>query len=87
MRDGVLENPASCGFNPRTLQCSAADAPDCLTPAQVGYITRTTPTGLAPRGSPPGLTWHHNPATGVMQLVDRLEHAIPHSGGFSIWGR
>ena len=33
--DGVLENPRSCRFDPRVLQCSAGDAATCLTASQI----------------------------------------------------
>src|SRR5258706_15921438 len=35
VRDGVIENPARCGFDPKVLQCKHGDAPDCLTAPQV----------------------------------------------------
>jgi feruloyl esterase len=35
VKDGVLENPARCHFNPTALACKDADGPECLTPAQV----------------------------------------------------
>jgi feruloyl esterase len=35
LTDGVVENPASCQFDPKVLQCQAGDDPGCLTPAHV----------------------------------------------------
>ena len=35
VKDGVLENPASCRFDPKVLQCKDADGPSCLTSEQV----------------------------------------------------
>ena len=35
VKDGVIENPMQCKFDPQVLQCKGADAADCLTPAQV----------------------------------------------------
>jgi feruloyl esterase len=35
VRDGVLENPATCKFDPKVLECKGADGPECLTSAQV----------------------------------------------------
>jgi feruloyl esterase len=35
VKDGVIEDPTRCHFDPKVLQCKAADGPDCLTPAQV----------------------------------------------------
>ncbi|MEQ1908629.1 MAG: tannase/feruloyl esterase family alpha/beta hydrolase [Vicinamibacterales bacterium] len=34
-KDGLLENPVACRFDPGTLQCQAGDSPACLTSAQV----------------------------------------------------
>jgi feruloyl esterase len=35
VKDGVIENPLQCKFDPQVLQCKAADGADCLTPQQV----------------------------------------------------
>ena len=35
VKDRVLENPAACRFDPKVLACQGADAPGCLTSAQV----------------------------------------------------
>jgi feruloyl esterase len=35
VKDGILENPLACRFDPGVLQCNAADTVSCLTPAQV----------------------------------------------------
>jgi feruloyl esterase len=35
VKDGVIENPLQCKFDPQVVQCKAGDAADCLTPAQV----------------------------------------------------
>ncbi|HMD35894.1 MAG TPA: tannase/feruloyl esterase family alpha/beta hydrolase [Vicinamibacterales bacterium] len=35
VKDGLIENPARCAFDPGTIQCSGADAPGCLTAPQV----------------------------------------------------
>jgi feruloyl esterase len=35
VKDGVIENPAACHFDPKALQCSGEDQPTCLTPPQV----------------------------------------------------
>ena len=34
VKDGVLEDPTRCKFDPRVLTCKGADGPDCLTAAQ-----------------------------------------------------
>ena len=35
VKDGVLEDPAACRFDPQVLACSGADGPSCLTAEQV----------------------------------------------------
>ncbi len=35
VKDGVLENPKRCHFDPKVLQCKDAEGPNCLTSAQV----------------------------------------------------
>lgn len=35
VKDGVLENPRACRFDPKVLQCTGADGPSCLTSEQV----------------------------------------------------
>jgi feruloyl esterase len=34
-KDGLVENPMQCSFDPGTVQCKAGDEPSCLTAAQV----------------------------------------------------
>lgn len=35
VKDGVIENPSVCHFDPKVLVCKGADGPNCLTSAQV----------------------------------------------------
>jgi feruloyl esterase len=35
VKDGLLENPARCTFDPKEIQCTSGDGPDCLTAPQV----------------------------------------------------
>lgn len=35
VKDGVIDSPNRCVFDPKVLACSGADSPTCLTPAQV----------------------------------------------------
>src|SRR5579871_4460332 len=35
VKDGLIENPRACKFDPAVLTCKGADGPDCLTAAQV----------------------------------------------------
>jgi len=67
-QDGVIGNPAACGFEPESLQCQAGGASAaCLSPAQVQaaqriYAGPRTTKGVAwsSGGAPPGseFTWH-----------------------------
>lgn len=66
VRDGVLENPLTCSFDPATLACAANASADCLTPMQIASVRRlyegSRPAPGAPlngalaRGSERG--WH-----------------------------
>ncbi len=35
VKDGLIENPLSCRFDPKVLECKGTDTANCLTPAQV----------------------------------------------------
>ena len=35
VKDGVLENPTKCRFDPKVVECKNGDGPDCLTASQV----------------------------------------------------
>ncbi len=38
VKDGIVEDPPHCAFDPVVLTCRAGDAPNCLTPAQVAAV-------------------------------------------------
>jgi feruloyl esterase len=40
VKDGVLENPKQCKFDPAALQCNGEDRPTCLTSGQVDSVRR-----------------------------------------------
>jgi len=40
VKDGVLENPLQCNFDPADLQCDDGEAPSCLTAAEVGALRK-----------------------------------------------
>jgi feruloyl esterase len=40
IKDGVLNDPRRCHFDPAVLQCKSGDGPDCLTAAQVGAVKK-----------------------------------------------
>jgi feruloyl esterase len=49
VRDGVLNEPMKCGFDPGVLACKGGDAADCLTKAQVAAATRIYSPATNPR--------------------------------------
>lgn len=57
VRDGVLEDPRRCHFDPAALQCRAANATDCLSAVQVQAVRRLWdgPDAEAGAGYYPGL--------------------------------
>jgi feruloyl esterase len=60
LKDGVLEDPTLCTFDPQTIECPGADQPTCLTAKQVQTARKIYAgpgPGIAPgleRGSEPG---------------------------------
>ena len=40
VKDGVLEDPTRCKFDPKSIECKGAEGPDCLTGAQVESVRR-----------------------------------------------
>jgi pimeloyl-ACP methyl ester carboxylesterase len=58
VKDGVLENPRACTFDPKALVCKGSDSASCLTPAQADGVRRIYAGPSNPRtGAPifPGL--------------------------------
>ncbi len=49
VKDGVIENPETCKFDPVTIQCKGADSDDCLTPAQVATARKIYSGAINPR--------------------------------------
>jgi feruloyl esterase len=49
VKDGVLENPTRCKFDPKVVQCKGAEGPDCLTPAQVEAARKVYQGPINPR--------------------------------------
>jgi hypothetical protein len=83
--------------NGNLLKAMEGDASFAKAMKDLGVNLERTPTGLAPRQSPAGWTWHHAESLGEMQLVPRVQHTpgsawwdILHpggQGGYSIWGK
>ena len=38
VKDGLLEDPLLCDFDPKILECKGEDGPDCLTAAQITVV-------------------------------------------------
>jgi len=53
VKDGVLEDPARCKFDPSIILCKGADGPDCLTAAQVESARKIYSTPVNPRTHEP----------------------------------
>jgi feruloyl esterase len=49
VKDGLLENPAQCRFDPKVLQCAGQEGPACLTAAQVAAVGRIYGPAKNPR--------------------------------------
>jgi feruloyl esterase len=49
VKDGVIENPARCKFDPKVLECKAEDLNDCLTPPQVEAARKLYTAPVNPR--------------------------------------
>jgi feruloyl esterase len=49
VKDGILEDPRRCPFNPDVLQCKGEDAESCLTVPQVAALTRAYAQARNPR--------------------------------------
>lgn len=47
--DNLVDEPNKCHFEPRQLQCKGADAPDCLTEAQIFLLEQTYRGPVSPR--------------------------------------
>lgn len=83
--------------NEALLQAMEGDAQFAKSMEDLGISLDRTPTGLAPRQSPAGWTWHHAEGLGDMELVPRYQHTpgsdfweVLHpdgNGGYYIWGK
>jgi feruloyl esterase len=57
VRDGVIEDPTRCRFDPKVIECKDADGPECLTSAQVEVARKVYagPTSKSGQNLFPGL--------------------------------
>src|SRR6185295_9402770 len=80
VKDGVLENPRACKFDPAVLECKGADSPSCLTKPQVEtvrviYASPSNPrTGRAITGLEPGSELGWATWGGAQPLSQSSEH-------------
>jgi feruloyl esterase len=49
LKDGLIEDPMACKFEPKSLLCKEGDGPDCLTAAQVDSLSKLTSGAVNPR--------------------------------------
>jgi len=49
IKDGVIDDPTRCRFDPKTVQCSGGDGPACLTAAQVEAARKIYAAARNPR--------------------------------------
>jgi feruloyl esterase len=49
VKDGLLENPTRCRFDPKEIECRSGDGPDCLTMAQVDAVRKIYAGPVNPR--------------------------------------
>src|SRR3974390_296879 len=72
-RDGVIENPLSCQFDPAQLRCAGAETSQCLTDAQITTLRKIY--GGA-----------HNPRPGERILSGSEPGAEAEPGSWDLWG-
>jgi feruloyl esterase len=49
LKDGLIDDPSKCRFDPAVLRCSGADGPSCLTDAQVAAAKKIYSPAINPR--------------------------------------
>jgi len=72
IRDGLLNDPRKCKFDPVVIQCTGADTNDCLTSAQVAAVRKI-------------YTGPRNPRTGKLIFPGYEAGAEAAPGGWSAW--
>ena len=89
VKDGVLEDPRACAFDPAVLTCTGADTAECLTPPQVATLRKIyagpknprTGAQIAP-GFSPGT--EAVPGGWVPWIVPQLPPGAPQGGRGSV---
>jgi feruloyl esterase len=49
LKDGLIDDPTKCKFDPKVLLCKSADGPECLTAAQVEAAKKIYSPAINPR--------------------------------------
>jgi feruloyl esterase len=49
VKDGLIEDPTKCNFDPKTIECKGAEGADCLTTAQVETVRKSYLAATNPR--------------------------------------
>ncbi len=88
VKDGVLEDPTRCHFDPKALECKGEDGPACLTAAQVEAARKIYAPATNPRtgkeiypGLEPGSEMGWGPLAGPRPLpiaVDEFKYEVFH---------
>lgn len=81
VKDGVLEDPTRCNFDPKLLECKGADEPACLTAPQVEGARKMYAGAMNPRtnqqvypGMLPGSELGWDPINGLQPLAIAESH-------------
>ena len=76
VRDGVVDDPRACGFDPAALRCAGGDAADCLTERQLAALARMYAGARNPRtGAPVYPGWPKGSEGGWAQYWGTTEPA------------
>ena len=57
LKDGLIDDPRQCHFDPAALACQGADGDSCLTAAQVQTARRVYAGPVNPRTEETDLSW------------------------------
>lgn len=49
LKDGLIQDPTRCKFDPKTIECKGADGPECLTAPQVEAVRKSYMDAVNPR--------------------------------------
>lgn len=57
LRDGILQDPRRCEFDPATIQCAGTAGASCLTAAEVGVVRKIYAGARSANGTPVNYGW------------------------------